>query len=125
MKLRDYADSKTYFSLLDEVDDPGTSLIQARIFSAKIFLNLLLILPFGLCYKLGKTFLRVVALFLSGLLLFFTLGSANGIRELFVRRVSSIARDLADWALLPFAVVSCAIRLLLAALVYPPLFLRF
>lgn len=127
MDLSEYAESNTYFDLSRHIicSDFANSSIRGRLFALKVFFEMLLALPFALVFKIYKTFFRGVGLLLSSTLLLATLGTSTTLRECFMRRVSSLANDLADWVLLPLAVLSSFSRLLLASLIHPALFLRF
>ena len=125
MNLSLYAESQTFFDHCCEVADGKLADFQSMRGRLRCFLVLLekiSILPFALLYKLYKTSFRFAGLLLSGILLLLTLGTSPGAREFFVRRISSLACDLADWVLYPFAIFSCFSKLLLAALVHPALY---
>jgi len=127
MSLSFYAESQTFFDFSCEVADAELGdfhSIRGRARCIAILLGKILIVPFALLYKLYKTCFRFLGLFISGALLLVTLGTSNGAREFFVRRVSSLARDLADWVLYPFAILSCFSKLLLASLIHPALYFR-
>ena len=128
MELNRFSSSKTYFDFFQEIEQPVIcrwNSLGGRISALNIFFEFLLILPFGLCYKACQTFFRAAGFFFSGFLLFLTLGTSSTARGFFVERVSSFTRDLADWVLLPFALSSCFVRLVLSLLIHPSLFLRF
>ena len=128
MQFSESADSKTYFDLLNSVDPRGfhqENPVRSRLFALAVFFELFLFLPFGIFYKLYKTFFRALGLGWAAGLLLLTLGTSNSTREFFLRRIGSLAKDFGDWVLFPFAVLSCLGRLLLAAAFSPSLFFRF
>jgi hypothetical protein len=55
-------------------------------------------------------------------LLGLTLCCESGIRGFFCKKITCLAKDLADWILWPAAVTVCLGRLLLAATVHPALY---
>lgn len=125
MGLCSYSDSKTYFEPEDEISDPEVADFQSlrgRFLCLTALFEKLLLLPFALFAKACKTFFRILGVFFSAFFLIATLGASYGIRDFFIQRVTSLARDLADWVLLPFAVLTCFCRLLLACLIHPALF---
>lgn len=127
MTLSVYAESQSFFESSCEVADVKFSdfeSIRGRARCLFILLEKVIVLPFALFFKLYKTSFRFLGLALSASLLLVTLGASVGIREFFVRRVCSIARDFADWILYPFAVFSCFSKLILAAFVHPGLYFQ-
>jgi len=118
MKLSELSDSKLYFEISSHV------LHQHRFEFVKTFFGLIAALPIALSYKLWRTLLRGAGVLASGACLAMTLGMSKGLRELFISRVSSLAANLADWLLFPFALAVCFSRLLLASLIHPALFIR-
>lgn len=93
--------------------------LKARLECVKDFLKRALIFPFALLRKLCKTFFRFIGLVFSVAFVFITLGSSSSARELFLERISSFAKDLADWILLPLALILCFLRLILALVIHP------
>ena len=92
---------------------------KARLECIKDFLKRCAIFPFALLKKICKTFFRFLGLALGACLVLLTLGSSVSARELFVERIAIFAKDLADWILLPLALVLCFLRLILALLIHP------
>lgn len=85
----------------------------------KDFLKRLVILPIALLVKAYKTFFRAVGVCFGALLVVITVGSSPASRDFFVERIMALAKDLADWILLPIAIFSCFIRLLMAVSFHP------
>jgi hypothetical protein len=52
-----------------------------------------------------------------------SLGMSVPMRDFFIRRVSALGKDVVDWVLFPFAIVTCGFRLLLASFILPSFFL--
>jgi hypothetical protein len=115
MKFHDLLASQTYF-------DVSNYVLHVRRFEfVKTFLWVLAALPFALLYKMWRTLLKGAGVLAVGLFLAATFGISRGLRELFVSLVSSFAANLADWVLLPFALLSCLLKLILASVVHPSL----
>lgn len=112
--------SKEFFEISDHIQQPNT--LKARFLCLKDFLKRCLVFPFALVMKACKTVVRAVGICLSLVFVLITLGSYSRAREAFVNRVSSFAKDLADWFLLPIAIVVCFFRLILAILIHPKLY---
>lgn len=110
-------DSRQFFEI-SMGPQPENSL-SARFLCVKDFLKRLLCFPAILVGKILKTALRGFFVPCAALLVLITLGSSGSFRKLFVDRIVILAKDLADWILLPFAVVLCFIRLSLALLIHP------
>jgi len=115
-----YADSSEFFEIPRIV--PQRSGFVARYCCVKDFLKKCAIFPFALLYKASKTIFRVLGVFFSLACILFTLGSCGRIREMFTNRMSALAKDLADWVLLPFAVLICFVRLILGFVIHPNLY---
>ena len=120
MKVHELVDSKIFFEISKHV-----LLHEGKRDFVKTFLKLIVSLPFALSYKIWITFLKSGAVFVSGLFLGATLGVSKGLRELFIHRVSALAKNLADWVLYPFAIATCFSRFFLAMLIHPALFFRY
>lgn len=112
-----YAESKFFFEIAygPQLDNN----LRSRFLCLKDFLKKCLAFPIAFLLKACKTFFRLVALCLSALLVLITLGGSEFTRKLFVDRICVLAKDLADWILLPFAILGCFIRLILAFLIHP------
>jgi hypothetical protein len=93
--------------------------LGARFLCVKDFLKRLLCFPAILVGKILKTALRLVLIPCAALLVLLTLGSSAAFRKLFVDRIVTLAKDLADWVLMPFAITLCFLRLLLALFIHP------
>ncbi len=122
MKLSEYSDSKSFFEISVENEVALFNSGQARFLCLKDFFKRLLILPMALVLKACKTLFRYLGVLIGFIFLLLTLGSSEGIREYFVERISALAHDLTDWVLLPLAIISSFLRLLLAFAVHPNLY---
>ena len=60
----------------------------------------------------------------AALFLVATLGVSSSGRELFIERVSFLAKDLADWVLFPLAIGVWIFRFLLAVTVHPAFYFK-
>ncbi len=92
MKL---SNSQIYFEISQNIK----LLTRREIF--KIFLSF----PFALLSKLWKTAMRALGVLLCGFFLILTLGMSQGLRSLFVEKMTKFAANLADWLFFPFAVI--------------------
>jgi len=92
---------------------------RSRYLCVKDFLKKVILFPFALLSKASKTILRGTLLAWAMALLLITIGTSATVRQFFPERISSFAKDIADWILFPFAVVSRFARLLLAFLIHP------
>ena len=115
-----YANSKEFFEISDYIQQPNT--LRARFLCLKDFFKRCFFFPFALIMKVSKTVVRAAGIIFSLALVFMTFGSYPRAREAFVNRVSSLAKDLADWLLLPIAIAVCFCRLILAILIHPKLY---
>jgi hypothetical protein len=97
--------------------------VKGRALSLLHFFEKLAILPLALLYKFYRTFFRFLGVLLAFFLLVVTLCLSETVRGLFVKRVASLAQDIADWIMWPMAVASCLGRMLLAAFIHPALYL--
>lgn len=116
MELSSYSNSATFWDsnlLLGRVH------AQDRKALLKVFFEILLILPFAVAYKFFRFVCRIIGLAFSVGLLAATLGICEGIRKFFLRKVSLVASDFADWILYPLAVSTCLLKLLFAILIHP------
>lgn len=128
MDIHRYSTSEGFFDCSEPLADPAIAAFDSfrgRLLSLIEFFEKAAIVPLAFLFKSYKTTARFLGVVLSAALLVLTVCSSLQIRELFVRRVSSLAQDLADWVLWPVAVASCLGRLLLAALVHPALYFGF
>lgn len=107
-------DSRAFF----EVSSEGPAFKATRLQCLKDFLKKCFCLPFALAAKIGRTFFRFVGVFIGAISLILTLGGA---RRFFIDRVSSLAQDLADWVMYPFAIAVRFVRLLIA-IVHPKVY---
>ncbi len=98
--------------------------VRGRTLALSRFFKTLLSIPFAFTYKLYKTALSFlgVGFGIAGLII--TLCNSLTMREFFVKKVTKLAKDLADWALWPIAALLCLFRLLLAASIHPALYFR-
>lgn len=128
MDLSAFASSKAFFEFSSDNLDPKMAEFHSMKGRAQCFaalLEKLVILPFAVLFKLYKTFFRSVGVVFSAVILLATFGTSEAAREFFVRRVSSLATDLADWVIYPFAIFICFSKLILASIVHPALYFRF
>jgi len=86
-------------------------LFDSKSLSDHLNLRNVFFLPLTLVYKLIRTFLRTIGLAFSLFLLILTFGSSCGICDLFLRRTSILAADLADWVIYPFALLSRFVKM--------------
>lgn len=86
------------------------------------FLRKLLVLPFALIYKALLTVLRLVGLGVSFGFVLLTLGLSLSARSRFFEKMERFGMELADWILLPFAILTCLLKLALASTVYPRIY---
>ena len=98
-----YIDSTEFFE--SSIGPQSDNTVRARLNCLKDFLKRAAIFPFALFGKAWKTSFRILAFFFSSLLVLITLGGSGNARELFMDRIAILAQDLADWILLPMAVV--------------------
>jgi hypothetical protein len=109
--------SHSFFEICNEAYLDNS--LRGRLLCVKDFLKRLAILPAALLVKAYKTFLRSVGVCLGAFLVMTTVGSSPSARTFFVERIAALAKDLADWILLPIALFSCFIRLLMALFLHP------
>lgn len=114
------ASSNDFFEI--SIGPQPDNTVQARLLCLKDFLKRALIFPFALIGKAMKTCFRCIGVCISAVFVLITLGSSVSARELFIDRITSFAKDLADWALLPLALTLCFLRLVLALLIHPTLY---
>ncbi len=112
-----YSDSQSFFEIASGPQLENT--FPSRLLCLKDFGKRVLLFPFALLYKACKTALRGVGVCFGALLVLMTVGSSGTARAFFVERISIFAKDLADWLLLPFALITCFFRLLLALFLHP------
>jgi hypothetical protein len=92
---------------------------KARFLCVKDFLKRCACFPFVLVERGCKTFFRGLGVILAAALMLGTLGSSLTVREFFLKRFISLAKDLAEWILLPFALLGNFFRLFLALFFHP------
>ena len=112
-----YSESQSFFEISNGPQLDNT--FQSRLLCIKDFLKRCALFPFALVSKICKTIFRGVALCFGAVLIIITVGSSAAAREFFSNRVVSFAKDLADWILLPFALIGRLARLILAFLIHP------
>lgn len=113
-------DSREFFEI--SIGPQPDNTLQARMQCVKDFLKRCLGFPFALIGKFCRTIFRAISIVFAALFVVFTLGSSSGARDLFIDRIVIFAKDLADWILLPFAILLCFIRLILALFIHPELY---
>jgi hypothetical protein len=111
------AESRTYFEVF-EISHIGNTM-GGRLFCLKDFLKKCALLPLSLLAKGIRTFFKAIGLLFAAALVLFTIGSIPAAREFFLTRIALFAKDLADWLLLPFAILIRILRLSLALLIHP------
>lgn len=115
-----FVDSNDFFQIPDETSSSRFS--KARLCCVKDFLKRVLCFPITLTLKVYRTVLRALFVLISLSLVFCTLGLSQKTRILFIDRVVCLAKDLADWVLLPFAISLFFVRFFLGLLVHPNLY---
>ncbi len=111
------ADSQYFFESSNGPQLDNT--LQARFLCLRDFLKKCALFPFGLLVKTYKTFFRGMGVCFGAVFILITVGSSASIRRWFFERIANFAKDLADWFLLPLALIGCFLRLLLAFLFHP------
>jgi hypothetical protein len=112
-----YADSKSFFEISYDIQLENS--LHARALCLKDFLKRCAVFPFALLLKAWKSLFRLLGVGLGAVMVLITLGSSVRACEFFIDRVLSFAKDLADWLLLPFALLGCFLRLVMALLIHP------
>lgn len=110
-------DSKEFFEI--SIGPQPDNTLRARFACVKDFLKRLLTFPFKIGGKVCKTALRLISIVLSAFLVIATLGKSTKARSLFIEKIVNFAKDLADWILLPFALLWWCLRLIFALLFHP------
>lgn len=110
-------DSKEFFEISMGPQPDNT--LRARLQCVKDFLMRLLGFPLTLIGKACRSFGRFLAIGFAALFVLCTLGSSARARELFVNRIVIFAKDVADWVLLPLALILLVLRLLMALFIHP------
>lgn len=93
--------------------------VKSRLLCIKDFLKQCAALPLILIIKACKTFFRGIGVCFGALFVTLTLGLSEAAREFFSGQVVALAKDFAEWLLLPFIFISRLIKLLLALFVHP------
>ncbi len=125
MSFVQFTSSEDFFTCAEPLSSPENSSFQSlkgRWRALLKFFEKLAIVPLAFVCKLIKTGFSILGLALSLALLVLTLCAVPGLRALFVRRIASLAIDLADWVFWPVSVIFCLGRLALAATVHPALY---
>lgn len=112
-----YADSRYFFEISNGPQLENS--FHGRLLCVIDFFKRCATLPLALLYKACKTIFRAVGVCFGAVLVAITVGSSPTAREFFVERIASFAKDLADWILLPIALFSCFVRLLMALSFHP------
>jgi hypothetical protein len=115
-----YVNSREFFEI--SIGPQFENTLRARLLCLQDFFKKCAVFPLALLGKACKTFFRFVGVCFSSLLVLITLGGFASARELFVDRVAILAKDLADWILLPLALIFSFLRLILAILVHPNIY---
>jgi hypothetical protein len=119
MSLFRFIDSQELFELPADSVDLSSPPLKRRIEALESVCKLLIALPFSFLAKGAISAGRLLSLCLSIIFLLATLGIAARTRDLFVRRMEYMGKDLADWVLYPFAALSAIIRLLGGGFIHP------
>lgn len=125
MSLRNFTSSENFFDCKEPLAEPQLAEFRSwrgRRKAILYFFKQIATLPLVFLAKLCQTFISIVGVGLATVLLALTLGYGSGMREFFFKRVACFAREVADWVLLPAAILFCLGRLLLAATVHPALY---
>lgn len=114
------ADSSSYFEVSGgtQLDDT----FEDRLACVKDFFKRCALFPLALFVKVLKTVWKGIGVCFGAGLVIVTLACCAGAREFFIERIVVFAKDLADWLLLPFAIVVRFFRLLLGVVVHPSLY---
>jgi len=115
-----YSSSQSFFEISNGPQLDNT--FDARLICLKDFLKRCAMFPFALVMKALKTFWRGIGVCFGAALILITVASSSGAREFFVERIVIFAKDLADWLLMPFALIVCFFRLILAFMIHPNLY---
>lgn len=112
-----YSESKSFFEVSNGLQLDNT--FRDRLLCVKDFLKKSLFLPLALVLKVCKTLFKGIGVGFGVVFVLMTVGFSPAAREFFFDRVISLAKDLADWILLPFAIIGRLLRLILALLIHP------
>lgn len=99
--------------------------VPGRLFCFKLLIQKIVALPFVLFFRACLTLCRGLGLLFSLALLICTFGTSTGSREFFLRRVIFLAKDIAEWVLLPFTLILGFFKLLFGCTLHPALYFRF
>lgn len=112
-----YSDSQSFF----EIANVGylDNSFQGRLLCLKDFLKRCALLPLALLGKSYTTFFRTLSVCFGACLVLVTVGNSPIARAWFVGGTAKLAKDLADWVLLPIALCSCCVRLIIALSFHP------
>jgi hypothetical protein len=125
MNIRNFASSENFFDCKEPLAEPDLAEFRSwrgRGMAILHFFKQIATLPLVFLAKLYQTFVSILGVGLASVMLALTLGNGDGIREFFFKQFTCLAREIADWVLLPAAVIFCLGRLLLAATVHPALY---
>lgn len=125
MDFQQFASSEHFFTCREPLAEPGLadfSSLRGRGKALISFFKKIFTIPLAGIAKLCRTLFSFLGLGFAAFLLIATLFLDSGIREFFLKKVTRVAQELADWVLWPVAIVLCLGRLLLAATVHPALY---
>lgn len=114
------SESRSFFEIPNDFQMDNT--VRERLLCLKDFLKRCCILPVALVVKSYKTFFRGLGLLLATFFIVVTIGSPAFVRQFFINQMSLLAKDLADWILLPFALISCFFRMIMGLIVHPSIY---
>lgn len=118
VELKKYSNSQTFFEGTAEEWISEDS-VKNRLFCLVDFLKTVLIFPFALIYKGTISIARAFVVCFALLALIVGLGQNVEARQFFVERLALLAKDLADWILLPLALVQYSARFLMGLFYHP------
>jgi hypothetical protein len=119
VEIKDLSFSSSYFKFEPDSRSSATSLRIACLIG---LIRVAALLPIALFLKCLNTLGRFLGVVSSIGALCLTFGLSESVRLFFLRRMRAMADDLADWVLLPIALVVWALKLIMALLISPALF---
>lgn len=98
---------------------------KGRIWCLKTLFQKIILLPFRIFSRAAMTFFRAVGVVFGVVYLGFTFGASPFSREYFLKRVLSLANDLAEWVFFPFLLILDLGGLLLGCTLHPSFYFRY
>lgn len=96
--------------------------LEGRFCCFKTLIQKITFLPFALAFKAFVTLFRVVGFVMATAFFIATLGRSLKAQEFFSRRATFIAKDLVDWIVFPFIVITGLFRLFLGSTLHPAVY---